>query len=93
MVMSYKVTRSTPGTPWLINALLALRDTYEPWGIRSSVAAYGPIPESLYCEWWYKVYGSVLTYEIDTHDAPLMVEWTVDFADEKDYIMFKLRWS
>lgn len=90
--MSYKVTRTTPDTPWLINALLALHDTYESWGIRSSVARHGPIPESLYCEWWYKVYGSVLTYEIEiTHR--LIVEWTVDFADEKDYLMFLLRWS
>ena len=89
--MSYTVTRSTPDTPWLINALFATHNKHLPRWRCGTPAVHGPVPESAYGEWWYADYGSVLTYEID--QALLIVKWTVAFADEKEYLMFLLRWT
>lgn len=90
MVISYKVTRSTPPPSWLINMLVALHDKHLAEWQANRATMYEPIPESAYCEWWNEEYSSVLTYEVTDE---YMVNWTVDFADEKEYLMFILRWA
>jgi hypothetical protein len=90
MVMSYTITGSAPDTPWLIDMLLVLHDKHLAEWQAERATMYEPVPESAYCEWWNEDYSSVLTYEVTDE---YMVNWTVAFGDEKEYIMFMLRWS
>ena len=87
--MSYTITGSAPDTPWLIDMLLALHDKHLAEWQAERATMYEPIPESAYCEWWNEDYSSVLSYEVTDE---YMVNWTVAFDDEKEYIMFLLRW-
>lgn len=81
--MSYIVTILEPGIPWFNTALLSVVDKH-----RNSWPKNSTVPERVYCELWYHEYGCLLT--IDDTDE---IKWIVDFADEKDYTMFLLRWT
>ena len=83
--MSYVVTILDPGIPWFNNALLFAVDKYRHlWPHRFRL-----IPESVYCEWWTIEYGYLLTIDDTDEDE---IKWMLDFADEKEYLMFLLRW-